>query len=263
MTKGIGHTTQQRSFLESRQHRHRHCHGGTLRNQRRGRRTRPLSTKDPLHVVFKINRDRLASLRGHRSYPLTLGVIRQYAKKFAVKLTELSVQHDHIHILLKTPKRARYQDFLRVVPGQIAQRLQLADLMLDREPERPRRRRSPVPVRGRNGEGSRRVTDTPRKVRYGSGVTDTPRRTRPVTHTPPWRGEGPRRKPGTGLWKHRPYSRVVLGRRARATAAAYVRLNEQEALGKIPYRKERLRGLSAGEWELVWWHRSDQRTGSA
>jgi putative transposase len=54
------------------------------------------------------------------------------------------------------------------------------------------------------------------------------------------------------LWKYRPFSRVVFGRKGFQGAMNYVRLNEKEALGDIPYRKERLRGLSPPEWESLW-----------
>ena len=54
------------------------------------------------------------------------------------------------------------------------------------------------------------------------------------------------------FWKRRPFTRVVRGRTAYEIARNYVQLNEEEALGKVPYRKERLRGLSADEWETFW-----------
>jgi hypothetical protein len=33
---------------------------------------------------------------------------------------------------------------------------------------------------------------------------------------------------------------------------SYVRLNEKEATKEIPYRKKRLKGLSAQDWEILW-----------
>ncbi len=54
------------------------------------------------------------------------------------------------------------------------------------------------------------------------------------------------------LWKHRPFTRVIRGWKAYQVVRNYVRLNEQEALGNIAYKKNRLRGLSAGEWEILW-----------
>ncbi len=60
------------------------------------------------------------------------------------------------------------------------------------------------------------------------------------------------RKKSKKLWKYRPFTRVIRSWKAYKTVVSYVRLNEQEALGNIPYRKLRLKGLSAGEWEILW-----------
>lgn len=57
---------------------------------------------------------------------------------------------------------------------------------------------------------------------------------------------------GTGLWKHRPFTRVVKGWKAYRIVRNYIQLNEKEALGVIPYRKTRLRGLSMKDWQLLW-----------
>jgi putative transposase len=124
-------------------------------------------------------------------------IIKTYAKMFFVKVEQLSIQNDHIHILIRTHRRSHFHHFFRVVSGQIAQRFEKTGLL---------------------------------------AVTDTPAN----------------RRKGTSLWKHRPFSRVVKGRKAFVTARNYVRLNEMEAIGRIPYRKSRLRGLSAGEWRILW-----------
>src|SRR5690606_20354879 len=55
-----------------------------------------------------------------------------------------------------------------------------------------------------------------------------------------------------GIWKFRPFTRVIVGWKAYQIARDYVRLNEKEASGQILYQRQRLRGLSAGEWELLW-----------
>jgi hypothetical protein len=48
---------------------------------------------------------------------------------------------------------------------------------------------------------------------------------------------------GPRIWKHRPFTRVVKGRRAERILRDYIKLNELEARGEIPYQKHRLRGL--------------------
>jgi hypothetical protein len=57
---------------------------------------------------------------------------------------------------------------------------------------------------------------------------------------------------GTGLWKYRPFTRVVRGWKAYQVVRSYIRLNEKEARGEIPYRKQRLRGLSSADWGILW-----------
>lgn len=54
------------------------------------------------------------------------------------------------------------------------------------------------------------------------------------------------------LWLHRPFTRIVAGRRARRIVRDYIQLNEKEARGEIPYRKERLRGLTPEERDSLW-----------
>ena len=56
----------------------------------------------------------------------------------------------------------------------------------------------------------------------------------------------------TKLWRYRPFTRVVKGYRAYKTVRDYIQLNEKEAIGEIPYRKRRLKGLSASEWDVLW-----------
>jgi REP element-mobilizing transposase RayT len=54
------------------------------------------------------------------------------------------------------------------------------------------------------------------------------------------------------FWEHRPWTRIVKGWRAYQVAKAYVRLNEQEALVRIPYQEKRLAGLAPKDFELIW-----------
>jgi REP element-mobilizing transposase RayT len=111
---------------------HRFCHGGSLRNKRAGRGSRSLSTKEPLHVVFKVNRERLrhGGLRHGVTYTLIHQIIRRYAKRFFVKVEQVSIQGDHCHLLIRAPRRAKFLNFFRVVSGQIAQRMEKEGLLV-------------------------------------------------------------------------------------------------------------------------------------
>lgn len=202
----MGHNqkTQQLLLLPKTQWKSREQHGGILRQKRRGRLSRPLSTKSPIHLVFKADKQALRrGLRSPLGFAIATKIIKIYAKRFFIKLEQAAICNDHIHLVIRINRRSHHHHFLRVVVGQIAQEYQKLGLI--------------------------------------KSVTDTPRRSP---------------GPGAGVgkvWRYRPFTRVVKGGwRAVQTVRNYVRLNEKEARGEIPYRKKRLRGLSSAEWELLW-----------
>lgn len=117
-----------------------------------------------------------------------------------MKIEQISIQHNHIHLLIRTRRRSQYQAFFRVTAGQIAQRF------------------------GKEGLFKK------------SNVTDTPAGSQGATK----------------LWRYRPFSRVVRGWKAYKIVRDYIQLNEFEVLGLIPYRRQRLRGLSSQDWEILW-----------
>ncbi len=106
-------------------------YGGELRKKKKGRGPRPLSSKEPLHTVFKVASHQLRhkSLRSPQNFKLILEIIEKFSKHFAVKIEQLSVQNDHIHLLIRTSRRKHYHHFFRVVAGQIAQRFEYAGLL--------------------------------------------------------------------------------------------------------------------------------------
>ncbi len=101
---------------------HRYCHGGTLRKSSKGRGVRPLSSRDPLHLVFKVNKSALKQgLRHPRTFALMNILLKKYSARFFVKIEQFSVQTDHVHLLIRGQRRAQVQSFLRVVAGQFVQ----------------------------------------------------------------------------------------------------------------------------------------------
>ncbi len=183
---------------------HRLSHGGVLRNQRLGRRGRPLSNRDPVHLVLKAQRLCLGKGLGLRTYKrffLIQSLVQRYSLRFSVKVEQISIQGDHIHLLVRSRRRRALQNFLRVVSGQIAQEFIRREILV--------------------------VTDTPDR-KTGAG--------------------GKKLK----LWLHRPFTRVIKGRRALVIVRNYIQLNEKEAYGEIVYQKKRLRGLSLSDWQALW-----------
>ncbi len=103
---------------------HRFCHGGELRKSIHGRGQRPLSTKDPLHVVFKIRKEsQRMGLRHPFVHQLVGKLLKKYSAKFFVKIEQQSINSDHIHLLLRCSKRSMFLHFFRVFAGQLAQQL--------------------------------------------------------------------------------------------------------------------------------------------
>ena len=183
--------------------RHRWSYGGTLRQKRNGRGARPLSTKDPLHLVLKARRQKIRyGFRTPKRFLLIHQILEKYSRKFFVKVEQVSVQSDHLHLLVRTTRRSNYQSFFRVLAGQIAQRFEKEGLL---------------------------SVDSP--------VTGTRPRSQPRS-----------RAVDRGLWRHRPFTRIVRGLKGLQIVRNYIQLNEKEARNEIPYRKERLKGLSNAEW---------------
>lgn len=110
----------------------KHSHGGSLRQLRKGRGLRPLSSRKPHHVVFKADKKAIKlNFRSPRSFKLVRRIIDRYSKRFSIRIDQCSINFDHIHLNIRVPRRALSHYFLRVVAGQIAQELQKANLLND------------------------------------------------------------------------------------------------------------------------------------
>ncbi|QLY24596.1 transposase [Bdellovibrio sp. KM01] len=116
---------KQQTFSTMHTHwKYRYCHGGSLRKSLKGRGARPLSSTEPIHLVFKVNKSAVrGGLRSPRTFFLINNLLRKYSRKFFVRVEQHSIQNDHIHILLRGGKRSQMQSFFRVLAGQFAQRL--------------------------------------------------------------------------------------------------------------------------------------------
>jgi putative transposase len=118
---GIGHIIKQSNFENTRWKFHLK-HGGVLRNKRKGRTSRVISTKNPIHLVLKANRFHMRTgFRSHAAHRIVLRTLRKYAKRFFIRIEQIAVCGDHCHILIRVPRRGLAQSFFRVASGQIAQ----------------------------------------------------------------------------------------------------------------------------------------------
>lgn len=215
---------EQVSFFKT-QKEHRYKHGGDLRKKRAGRFKRPLSCRAPHHIVFKVNKLTLRhqSLRSIQGFSLSQNIIKKYARRFFVKVEQVSIQNDHIHMMIRTSRRSFFHNFFRVVAGQIAQQFEKEGLL-----------------RLNQGIGHE-------VKRNGKVVLSIP-----IKATDAQKNKLNRVNKKQSLWKHRPFSHLVKGYKAYKTVRDYIQLNEKEVTGTIPYRKERLKGLTKRDRELLW-----------
>ena len=132
---GIGHPKDQQFKFKSLHFKQNLSHGGSLRRKRKGRGFRPLSSRNPIHLVLKVNRTELRhrSLRSLNGFKLIHLILKKYAHHFHVRVEQVSIQHDHIHFLIRTTHRFSSQNFFRVLSGQIAQCFQKYGLTVSKQ----------------------------------------------------------------------------------------------------------------------------------
>ena len=97
-------------------------HGGKLRlGQAKTRR--PLSLSQCHHIVLKAKQHVHSFLPSSRRENIHHHILR-WSNRFQIQVYARSVNSNHIHLLIRSNGRTELQNFLRVLPGQIAQSLQ-------------------------------------------------------------------------------------------------------------------------------------------
>ncbi len=56
-------------------------------------------------------------------------LFQKYAKNFFVRIDQITIQHDHIHVIVRSPRRFYFQSFFEVIAGQIAHVFQKQGLL--------------------------------------------------------------------------------------------------------------------------------------
>jgi REP element-mobilizing transposase RayT len=75
------------------------------------------------HAEHLVLRARLPMLRMKRNKALISQILFEAAEKFEVKIYNNSLNSNHIHLTVKAPTQKSLHDFLRVLAGQISQRI--------------------------------------------------------------------------------------------------------------------------------------------
>lgn len=89
--------------------------GGSLLTGKR-KSKRPLSVKNPMHLVLKTTGKRFFS-PGNRSLEKQIGNV---AAKFKIKVSRVSLNWSHIHAIIQVPNREAYNSFVRELTSKIS-----------------------------------------------------------------------------------------------------------------------------------------------
>lgn len=94
--------------------------GGELLKKSRHRHARPVSTRDPIHLVLKSSKAVGKNSFGHsRNVRNVKHVIDAACTKYGVKLITFSNNFNHIHLLVRFSSRALYLRFIRTMTASL------------------------------------------------------------------------------------------------------------------------------------------------
>lgn len=169
--------------------------GGALLEGKR-KTLRPLSSKDAIHFVlrseFAVGRD---SFLARRHQPQVHRILNHFAKKFGVRIYQMSINGNHIHLLVRITSRKLYRAFIKAVAGKIASQVMGGRSFSDYFQEKISTNFA------KSGRGD------------GSGGEDKT----------------------LGFWQFRPFSRVVNWGNDYKGCLNYLKQNTLEAIGFVKY----------------------------
>jgi REP element-mobilizing transposase RayT len=99
--------------------------GELLKNKRKS--MRPLSTKKPIHSVLRA--DVMAIEIFAKNRKLIISTINTYAQRFGVKVYEIGLARDHIHLGMRVNSRESYNHFVRSLTGVLSKALKIKWLL--------------------------------------------------------------------------------------------------------------------------------------
>ena len=95
--------------------------GGSLLKKAKSRTARPVSSKDPMHLVLRSTKAKGVYSFGYKTNVSKVKkIVDRHCAKYGVKLIEYSNNFNHLHLLLKFPSRAIYLRFIRSLTGSLA-----------------------------------------------------------------------------------------------------------------------------------------------
>lgn len=99
--------------------------GGKYLNKSHAKSHRPLSTKDPIHLVLRSKKAKGAlSFLHHKQFRKVNGLVSQIAKKYGIRIYDYANVGNHLHILVKLRSIPGWKAFIRELTGRLAQVVQ-------------------------------------------------------------------------------------------------------------------------------------------
>lgn len=96
-------------------------YGGTYRNSRKGRKARPISCRDTMHLILKSSRAKGAwSFRAAANKQKVIALLAKFAAKNGIVIHSIANANNHLHVHLRLTTRHTYRAFIRAVTAAIA-----------------------------------------------------------------------------------------------------------------------------------------------
>lgn len=220
-------------------------HGGSLLAGKRKTR-RPLSIQKPLHLTLHSDLAYgVRSLLRHR--PLIHKIVAKASKRFHVRVYEIAIVSNHIHLLVKGKNRLGLQNFFRVVAGHIAQKI-LHEFPITQE-ERSKRGGAPhfqkhITTGDTGGMLPRKLNHKKRSNTGGAPPSDAKRKSAAPSDSQNKGSascDGATSRRECKFWQFRLYSKVIAWGRQYINVKKYLLQNTLEALRLIAYKPRRQR----------------------
>jgi putative transposase len=91
--------------------------GGDLLKNSHAKSKRPLESKFPLHVVL---RSQTSQMRLPKHYRRVNELVRKVCDKYGIRIYKYANVGNHLHLVIKLPRIARWAAFVRELCGRIA-----------------------------------------------------------------------------------------------------------------------------------------------
>jgi REP element-mobilizing transposase RayT len=110
--------TKQFSFAAKEFFKPKDSFGGSLLKNSHAKTSRPIESKLPIHIVLRAKK---SVMRLPKTIAIVDNNVDRICKKHGVTLYKYANVGNHLHLLIKLPRRQRWAPFIRELTGRVAQ----------------------------------------------------------------------------------------------------------------------------------------------